>query len=92
MQNIKKKKVLWLDQNVDNEENIYTYQEFTSSLPEYDIIKCKSVKEAFETITKNYEDYKFKLFYVIVSGTLSEDFFNEYMSKKVLNCIFYVQL
>ncbi len=77
----KKKKVLWIDQNIDNAENQYTYEEFTNSLPEFDIIKCKSVKEAFDHITKNYEDFKFKLSYVIVSGTLSEEFFNEYVKK-----------
>ena len=83
MDHIKKKKVLWIDQNIGNEENAYTYQEFTNSLTEFDIIKCKSVKEAFDTITKNYEDYKFKLFFVIVSGTLSEKFFEEYVKKSL---------
>jgi hypothetical protein len=90
MENPKKKKVIWIDQNIDNDENKYTYEEFTNSLPEFDIIKCKSVKETFDFIEKNYEDYKFKLFYVIVSGSLSEEFFNEYV-KKHLKCIYYVQ-
>jgi len=81
MENPKKKKVIWIDHNIDNDENKYTYEEFTNSLPEFDIIKCKSVKETFDFIEKNYEDFKFKLFYVIVSGTLSEEFFNEYVKK-----------
>ena len=83
MENPKKKKVIWIDQNIDNDENKYTYEEFTNSLPEFDIIKCKSVKETFDLIEKNYEDYKFKLFYVIVSGSLSEEFFNEYVKKSL---------
>ena len=83
MENIKKKKIIWIDENIDNEENSYTYQEFTVSLPEYDIIKTKSVKQAFEHIEENYEDFKFKLFYVIVSGTLSESFFNKYVEKSL---------
>ena len=83
MNPLKKKKVIWIDQFIENEENKQTYQELTISLPEYDIIKSKSVKEAFDIIIKNYEDYKFKLFYVIVSGTLSETFFNEYVKKSL---------
>ena len=82
MEKPNKKKIIWIDQNIDNEENSYTYEEFTNSLPEFDIIKCKSVKETFDYISKKYEsDFKFKLFYVIVSGTLSEEFFNEYVKK-----------
>ena len=79
----KKKKALRIDQNVGNEENSYTYQEFTNSLTEYDIVKCKLVKEAFDAITKNNEDYKFKLFFVIVSGILSEKFFEQYVKKSL---------
>ena len=82
MEKSKKKKIIWIDKNIDNEENTHTYNEFVYSLPEFDIIKCKSVKETFDYISKNYEaDFKFKLFYVIVSGTLSEEFFNEYVKK-----------
>lgn len=83
MENLKKRKIIWIDQNIENEGNSYTYKEFTYSLPEFDIIKAKSVKEAFSIIWQNYEDYKFKLFYVIVSGTLSEEFFNEYVKKSL---------
>ena len=83
MEILKKKKVIWIDQNIENKENKYTYQELTSSLPEYDIIKSKSVQQTFDIIVKNYEDYKFRLFYVIVSGTLSEEFFNEYVKKSL---------
>ena len=81
MENPKKKKVIWIDENIDNDENKYTYEEFTNSLPEFDIIKCTSVKETFDFISKNYDDFKFQLFYVIVSGALSEEFFNEYVRK-----------
>ena len=82
----KKRKVIWINEDIekiDNEESEYTYLEFTLSLPGYDIIKSKSVKEAFDIIIKNYEDYKFKLFYVIVSGKLAEDFFKEYIVKSI---------
>ena len=58
-------------------------KKFTNNLPEFDIIKCKSVKEAFDTITNNYDDYKFKLFFAIVSGTLSEEFFEKYVKKSL---------
>ena len=81
MENLEKSKVLWIDHNIDNDENKYTYDEFANSLPEFEIIKCKYVKEAFNFIEENYKNFKFKLFYVIVSGTLSEEFFNEYVKK-----------
>ena len=83
MENIEKKKIIWLDKNIENEGNKHTYEEFTNSLPDYDIIKCKSVKETFDYIFENYKDFKFKLFYVIVSGTLSEKFFEEYVKKSL---------
>ena len=78
-----KKKIIWIDQNIENDENKYTYKELTENLPDYEIIKSKSVKEAFDIISKNYEEYKFKLFYVIVSGKLSEKFFEEYVKKSL---------
>ena len=34
----------------------------------YKIIPVSTVEQAFKEITNNYEDYKFKLFYVIVNG------------------------
>ena len=52
MENKKKKKIIWIDDKVDNIENTYTYEEFTTNLPEYDIIKAKSVKQAFDHIKK----------------------------------------
>ncbi len=83
IEKVKKKKKIWMDRKVDNQENIYTYEELMYNLPEYDIIKCRSVKDTFDYITKNYEDFKFKLTYIIVSGTLSEDFFNKYVKKSL---------
>ena len=83
MEKVKKKKIIWIDRKVDYQENTYTYEELMYNLPEYDIIKCRSVKDTFDYITKNYEDFKFKLTYIIVSGTLSEDFFNKYVKKSL---------
>ena len=40
MEKSKKKKIIWIDKNIDNEENTHTYNEFVYSLAEFDIIKC----------------------------------------------------
>ena len=83
MENIEQKHIIWIEEDINKEEYQYTYYEFIFNLPDYQIIRVESVKEAFDIITdsNNYEQYKFKLFYVIVSGKLSEEFFNEYMKK-----------
>ena len=83
MENIEQKRIIWIEEDINKEEYQYTYYEFIFNLPDYQIIRVESVKEAFDIITdsNNYEQYKFKLFYVIVSGKLSEEFFNEYMKK-----------
>ena len=77
----KLRNIIWID------EDIYTYQneeilnEFQKNLIFYKITPVRSVEEAFKEITNNYEEYKFNLFYVIVSGKLSEEFFNEYLKQ-----------
>ena len=76
-------KIIWIDQFIDNEENNYTFQEFKYNLPKFTIYKAASVKKAFEIISEKYNEFKFKLFYVIVSGRLSEEFFNEYLKKSL---------
>ena len=83
MEILVQKRVIWIDRDINNKEYQYTYYEFVYNLPDYQILRVESVKEAFDIITdpNNYNQYKFKLFYIIISGELSEEFFNEYMRK-----------
>ena len=78
-----KKKIIWIDKNIDDYEKNYTYAEFAVNLLEYEILKAKSVEEAFNIIMKRYDEFKFKLFYVIVGGELAEDYFKEYIKKSL---------
>ena len=83
MENVEQKRIIWIDEDINTEEYQYTYNEFVFNLPDRQIIRVESVKEAFDIITEpnNYDQYKFRLFYVIVSGKLSEEFFTEYIKK-----------
>lgn len=83
MENIEQKKIIWIDEDINSEEKQYTYYELVLSLQDYQIIRVESVKEAFDIISdkNNYDQYKFKLFYVIVSGKLSEKYMNEYIKR-----------
>ena len=83
MNDIKKRKIIWIDNNIYDYEKQYTYKEFITSLPEYEIFRAKSVKEAFNIIEQRYDEFKFKLFYVIVGGELADEFFNEYIQKSL---------
>ena len=77
-------KIIWIDQNVNNLENKHTLEYFKKELKDnYDIITIESVSETFNLL-KNLENiFKFKLLYVIVSGRLAEEFFNNYAEKVI---------
>ena len=78
------KQIIWIDQNVNNEENKLTLEYFKSELKNgYNIITLESVKEAFQMFEKEKKIFEFNLFYVIVSGRLAEEFFNEYAEKVI---------
>ena len=85
MENVEHKKIIWIDEDLNNEQKQYTYYEFVLQLQDYDLIRVDSVKEAFDIISdpNNYEQYKFKLFYVIISGNLADEFFTEYVKKSL---------
>ena len=50
---------------------------------DYNIITLESVKQAFDLIEKEKQIFEFNLFYVIVSGGLAEEFFNNYAEKVI---------
>ena len=79
-----KNAILWLDQNVYNEENQDTYKEYLPKLNNYNFFCFTSVEQLFNYIGNNLMYFEFRHFYVIVSGRLAESFYNEYLiaSKK----------
>ena len=77
-------KIIWIDQNVNNLENKHTLKYFKKELKDnYDIITFESVSETFNLLKKLENVFKFKLLYVIVSGRLAEEFFNNYAEKVI---------
>lgn len=78
------KQIIWIDQNVNNEENKLTLEYLKTELKnDYNIITLESVKEAFQMFEKDKKIFEFNLFYVIVSGRLAEEFFNNYAEKVI---------
>lgn len=75
----KKNSILWLDQNVYNEENKETYKEYLPKLKNYNFFCFTSVDELIKYIGNNLEYFEFRHFYIIVSGRLAESFFNVYL-------------
>lgn len=73
---MKKKNIIWIDSNVNNQENKKTLEILKKNLINYDFSTFTTVSSAFSQIKNN--KFHFTLFYVIVSGRLAEDFFNEY--------------
>ena len=81
----KTKQIIWIDQNVNNLENKLTLQYWQKELKDdYKITTLESVNEAFQLFENMKEIFYFRLFYVIVSGRLAEEYFNNY-AEKVIN-------
>jgi len=85
------KRIIWIDENVDSIENKVFLEIFEGGIKNAKFYLKKSVKEAFDLIKNLREKIKgnrrvkifhFRLFYVIVSGSLSNEFFSEYVKTK----------
>ena len=72
------KRILWIDKNLNTFDNKSTLEYFKDNLKNYIIITFESVSNAFKEIKNNKNIYEFDLFYVIVSGSLTEEFFTVY--------------
>ena len=80
-QNIDKTKetIIWLDKNVFNEENKFTYKEYLPKLEKFNFFCFSSIQNLEIFIKKNIDYFEFKLFYTIVSGRLAEEYYNKYV-------------
>jgi hypothetical protein len=70
--------ILWIDKNMNTFENKSTLEYFKVNLQNFSIKTFESVSYAFKEIKNNKNIYEFNLFYVIVSGSLAEEFFTVY--------------
>ena len=71
--------ILWLDQNVYNEENKYTYKKYLAKFKNFNFLCFTSVDKLINYIGYNLEYFEFRHFYIIVSGRLAESFYNAYL-------------
>ena len=70
--------ILWIDKNMNTFDNKSTLEYFKVNLKNFSIKTFESVSYAFKEIKNNKNIYEFNLFYVIVSGSLAEEFFTVY--------------
>ena len=87
------KRIIWIDKNVNNVENQSFLEILQSGIDNGKFYPVDSIKKAFDLIENQKETiiddknnkkvvkiFQFRLFYVIVSGSLSNDFFREYIN------------
>ena len=87
------KRIIWIDKNVNNIENKLFLEIMESGINNAKLYPVESIEEAFKLIENQKETiiddnnnkrevkvFQFRLFYVIVSGSLSNDFFREYVN------------
>ena len=70
--------IIWIDANINNNENQETYKNNRKKFKNFNFICFSSVKRAINFIIEN-KYFDFRLVYAIVSGRLAEEFFNEYV-------------
>ena len=74
----KTENILWLDPNVDNEEN-KCYQELINEMNKFNLFLFKETND----IISKLETIAFEKTYILLSGSLSEEFFKEF--EKIIN-------
>ena len=89
----KVKRIIWIDENIKSTENQTYLEIFQEGVKGGIFYPVESIEEAFDLIKHKREDVKlkngdvkkdikifqFRLFYIIVSGSLSNEFFKEYV-------------
>ena len=87
------KRIIWIDKNINNNENKIFLEILASGIPNSKFYPVESIEKAFNLIENQKEKlivengrvkvvkiFQFRLFYIIVSGSLSNDFFREYIN------------
>ena len=77
--NENKDTIIWIDKNALNQENKETYKYYLKVLENFNFFSFKSIKEVISLLEKNLKYFEFRLFYIVVSGSLAEAFYNEYV-------------
>lgn len=93
MEKIINKRIIWIDKNINNIENKSFLEIFQLGINNAKFYPVDSIEKAFNLIENQKEKiiddnknervvkvFQFRLFYVIISGSLSNDFFREYVN------------
>ena len=85
------KEVIWIEEKYNSEESDNYYNIIKINLPkEYNLEIVTSISSAFKLIENNKNKYFFKLFYVIIYGSIADEFFITYTQKSLeLNILCY---
>ena len=86
------KRIIWIDSNINSIENQMFLEILKAGIPDGKFYPVQSIKEAFDLIRNKKEEitllngkkreskvFQYRLFYTIVSGSLSNEFFIEYV-------------
>ena len=86
------KRIIWIDQNVKTIENQMFLEILKGGIPDAKFYPVESIEEAFELIKNKKEEivlidgekreskvFQYRLFYTIISGSLSNEFFIQYI-------------
>ena len=84
------KRIIWIDKNVKSIENQMFFEILKRGIPSAKFYPVESIEEAFELIKNKKEDivlidgekreskvFQYRLFYTIINGSLSNEFFNQ---------------
>ena len=85
------KEVIWIEEKCNSKEANIHYDIMKFNLPKkYNIQKVTSISSAFKLIESNKNRYFLKLFYVIIFGSIADEFFVSYAKKSLeLNILCY---
>ena len=85
---INKETLIWIDKNINNKENIETFRKYKEDirLRNFNFLIFSNVNSAIELMKTN-PYFEYRLFYVIVSGRLAEEYFTEYVKLSEIKSI-----
>ena len=79
--------IFWIDKQIKSKENQYYLNYLKKEFPKYIIETFDSINNFEYFLKKEKKVYDFKFVYIIISGSLAEEFFNIYINLTYINII-----
>ena len=70
--------IFWIDKNYKTQENQNQLKQLEKEFPSYKKETFESIENLESFLKKKKKEYDFKFIYIIISGSLAENFFNSY--------------